>query len=320
MAVGKYLPEADPGPAEDVAVTIKNLLEGLGGGSQLSHDQLDDVSISDHHAKYTDAEAIAAIEGEATLDLTGDLSTPGSIISTGGGQTGKFLTGGAGNTVFAFSGGNFDIRAGDGMASAQNVMRVKSAGDFGIGVNDPGAKLEILKAGDQLKLSFDGTDNVIFAVDTNGVLTITPSGAAVDFAFKALINVLDLDLGAASAMGTIWAMLTAANAGTAFLIKSRDSIDIHRPRLGLSGGVDTAVWSWVNSTHTGIVLSGALDANSQNIDNVNSILDVNSAQVVGTRVVDARIDDAINSGDVTTDGVIDALRNAMIAHGLIAPA
>ncbi len=51
MAVGKYLPEANPGPAEDVAVTIKNLLEGLGGGSQLSHDQLDDVSVDDHHAQ-----------------------------------------------------------------------------------------------------------------------------------------------------------------------------------------------------------------------------------------------------------------------------
>jgi len=31
-------------------------------------------------------------------------------------------------------------------------------------------------------------------------------------------------------------------------------------------------------------------------------------------------DDAINSGDATTDGVIDALRDAMIAHGLIASA
>ena len=51
MAVGKYLPEANPGPTEAVAVTIKNLLEGLGGGSQLSHDQLDDVSTDDHHAQ-----------------------------------------------------------------------------------------------------------------------------------------------------------------------------------------------------------------------------------------------------------------------------
>ncbi len=251
-----------------------------------------------------------------TVTLTGDLTTPGKIISTGGSQTGKFLTGSAGNTVFSFSGDNFDIRAGDGQSSSQNVMRVKSAKNVGIGTNNPGAKLEILKAGDQLKLSFDGTDNVIFAVDTNGVLTITPSGAAVDFASKALINVSDLDLGTASTTGTIWAMLTAANAGTAWLILSRDTSDIHRARLGLSGGVDTAVWGWVNSTHTGIVLSGDLDANSQDIDNVGSILDINSAQVVGTRVVDARIDDAINSGDATTDGVIDAIRDALQTHGI----
>lgn len=39
-----------------------------------------------------------------------------------------------------------------------------------------------------------------------------------------------------------------------------------------------------------------------------------------TRVVDARIDDAINSGDATTDGVIDAIRDALIAYGLIAAA
>jgi len=47
---------------------------------------------------------------------------------------------------------------------------------------------------------------------------------------------------------------------------------------------------------------------------------VNSVQVVGARVVDARCSGAINSGDATTDDVIDALRDAMIAHGLIAAA
>jgi hypothetical protein len=47
---------------------------------------------------------------------------------------------------------------------------------------------------------------------------------------------------------------------------------------------------------------------------------INAVQVVGARVIDARIDDAINSGDATTDGVIDAMRDAMIAHGLMAPA
>ena len=39
-----------------------------------------------------------------------------------------------------------------------------------------------------------------------------------------------------------------------------------------------------------------------------------------TIVIDSRCDDTINSGDATTDGVIDALRDAMITHGLIAAA
>ena len=47
---------------------------------------------------------------------------------------------------------------------------------------------------------------------------------------------------------------------------------------------------------------------------------VSGTQVVGARVVDARCDDAINTGDATSDGVIDSLRDAMIAHGLIAAA
>lgn len=47
---------------------------------------------------------------------------------------------------------------------------------------------------------------------------------------------------------------------------------------------------------------------------------LDGTQVVGTRVIDARCDDALNSGDATTDGVIDALRDAMITHGLIAAA
>ena len=50
----------------------------------------------------------------------------------------------------------------------------------GVGVVDPDTKLEVLNAGDQLKLSFDGTDNAVFAVDTNGDLSIDPSGTYVN--------------------------------------------------------------------------------------------------------------------------------------------
>ncbi len=68
---------------------------------------------------------------DGTLSITGgDLSTTGVIITTGVGGTGKFLTGLLGNTVFAFSGGNLDIRAGNGGTSAQNVLRVDNSGNF----------------------------------------------------------------------------------------------------------------------------------------------------------------------------------------------
>ena len=105
-------------------------------------------------------------------------------------------------------------------------------------------------------------------------------GGTMDANSQALINVLYLDLGTESAAGTFDATLTAANAGTAWLIRSSDSIDVHRVRLGLSGGVDTAVWAWEYSTHTGIVLSGALDANSNLINNVT---DPSGAQDAATK-------------------------------------
>jgi hypothetical protein len=63
--------------------------------------------------------------------------------------------------------------------SLTEKMAILATGYTGIGVTDPDTMLEVLYAGDQLKLSYDGTDNCIFAADTNGDLTITPSGSHV---------------------------------------------------------------------------------------------------------------------------------------------
>lgn len=79
-------------------------------------------------------------------------------------------------------------------------------------------------------------------------------------------------------------------------------------RLSISGVAATAVATWSNVTHSGFVITAG------------QVLTIGANQVVGARVVDARCDDSINSGDATTDGVIDSLRDAMIAHGLIAAA
>lgn len=60
-----------------------------------------------------------------------------------------------------------------------------STGDIGIGIDEPENRLHVFGTGAQLKLSFDDTDNAAFGVDTNGDLTISPSGTTV---------ILDADL------------------------------------------------------------------------------------------------------------------------------
>ena len=65
-----------------------------------------------------------------------DLTTSGRFQSTGGGQTGRFLTGLAGITVLAFDGSSFDIRAGNGGSASQNVLRVDSSGNFNFQAGD----------------------------------------------------------------------------------------------------------------------------------------------------------------------------------------
>lgn len=73
----------------------------------------------------------------------------------------------------------FKISDADGGTTIFNVDATNER--VGVGVDDPDTKVEILNAGTQLKLSFDGTDNTTFGVDTNGYLTITPSGDRVNF-------------------------------------------------------------------------------------------------------------------------------------------
>lgn len=64
--------------------------------------------------------------------------------------------------------------------------------------------------------------------------------------------------------------------------------------------------------------SAMFTVNNDGTINTAGAYQVDGTQVVTNRVIDARIDDAISSGDATTDGVIDAIRDALITHGLIA--
>jgi hypothetical protein len=81
----------------------------------------------------------------------------------------------------------------------------------------------------------------------------------------------------------------------------------------------TAVGSEVTMTERMRINSAGLVTVTGNVNNTG-VYQIDGVQVISNRVVDARCDDAINSGDATTDGVIDSLRDAMITHGLISAA
>jgi hypothetical protein len=127
-----------------------------------------------------------------TVHIVEDGATPTIQFERTGTYSG---TDTAGNVSFRYAGdslGGISIKrdgANDASAFAFNTqvagggvtekMRIQGNGNVGIGVSDPDTLLEILNAGDQLKLSFDGTDNTTFGVDTSGDLTITPSGTQI---------------------------------------------------------------------------------------------------------------------------------------------
>lgn len=99
-----------------------------------------------------------------------------------------------------------------------------------------------------------------------------------------------------------------------------DGGPVTRFRPGIADGATAE--AYIFDTSTALANAGARIASFEIQTSRKASIDVNGAyfvganQVVGARVVDARIDDAINSGDATTDGVIDACRDALIAHGL----
>ena len=89
--------------------------------------------------------------------------------------------------------------------------------------------------------------------------------------------------------------------------------------LQISNTIGTPKVTILGSGNTGIndtAPAEALDVTG-NI-NTTGVVKVDDVQVLSNRVIDARAADVANSGDATTDGLIDALRDAMIAHGLIA--
>tara|TARA_R110002110_G_scaffold115354_3_gene286060 strand:+ start:1820 stop:3886 length:2067 start_codon:yes stop_codon:yes gene_type:complete len=131
------------------------------------------------------------------------------------------------------NGANLNFYTTDGNAIQTQRMTILAAGNIGMGVDDPDAALEILKAGTQFKLSYDATNYANFDVADDGLLTITtvdPDGAEADIALMPDGNV---GIGTAAPDGTLHVKTTS---GHVDLIIEADANDA---RLTLDTGADT---------------------------------------------------------------------------------
>lgn len=81
----------------------------------------------------------------------------------------------------------------------------------------------------------------------------------------------------------------SADPGEAFNIQTFNASNVQTSRLAITGGIATAVATWALVTHTGLVLSGALDANSQDINNVAAPGAAGDPLIKGTRVTTAEL-------------------------------
>jgi len=122
------------------------------------------------------------------------------------------------------------------------------------------------------------TNKTLTAPVINGIVTTTgltlPAftlGGEVDANDQNITNVQGLRGRSISGALIIQGLRDFANTGNAIALQTLKANDAVQDRLVFTGGVNTAIATWAAVTHTGLVLSGALDAAGQFISWTTSL-------------------------------------------------
>jgi len=193
-------------------------------------------------------------------------------------------------------------------------------------IGDAGVTSHAFNTNDDLLVSGRLEVNGVAYFDTSVVFSAGISSGFIIYGVGAIIY------GTGNGNQTDTLLLTGGNTDRTFIFttyanrnKDFDHTAQTNPTLFIHSATDpdTANTQWLSLTHDqtdSVLTSGAGDIKLDGNVNITGNLEIDNVQVITNRVVDARIDDTPNSGDATTDGIIDALRDAMITHGLIAAA
>lgn len=222
------------------------------------------------------------------------------------------ITTGYSNTALGYAAGRF--------ISGGSVLNTISTGSLYLGA--------------ATKAGTDGnTNELVIGFDTTGMgsNTVILGNSSITHTYlrgQVLIGTTTPQAGVAATINGIIALQSSSS--LVGMITTGSTINTFRSStiLGLySGGLDTED-EHLRLTSAGRILAGPTLPIDNNIDalqvggdmTVSGGYKVDGTQVVSNRVVDARIDDTINDStwDSTTAGVLDAIRDAMVSHGLMA--
>jgi hypothetical protein len=185
-----------------------------------------------------------------------------------------------------------------------NILTVMGNGNFGVGVDDPDTRTEILYPGDQLKLSFDGVDNCTFAVDTAGAMTVTPSGGSIILASDLTINTIahegaDVDTFLVSNAGLVNYRTGAevlGDIGGATAAHLHDTQTLQNDGVNSDGGAFAFTTSGAITFSQSLILPadgaiGVTDGNPQIVfDNGNNWLEITGRVGIGVADPDTQLE------------------------------
>ena len=123
---------------------------------------------------HEDAQATLFMESNVAIGVLGTYSTLNDGNTEFQDKTVLYST-----KILALLGIDDEVQIYANGAAAGNRIGTFTATGLGIGVIDPDTKLEVLHAGDQLKLSYDATHYTLFGVSSSSNLNILPDGGNV---------------------------------------------------------------------------------------------------------------------------------------------
>jgi hypothetical protein len=187
---------------------------------------------------------------------------------------------GTGESTISFQTGT-TLTTGKTLQTMSTKMTILGNGNVGIGIENPTHILQVRGS---------GYAQVSITDEDNRHMEIGISGAAVHY-------------------------------GAGIWMSSTQQINLYNAGISLGSFVSNdppaGGLSCSGSVGIGDPSPGELLDVAGNID-LTGVLKIDDIQVVSNRVVDSRISNTPNSGDATTDDLIDAMRDAMLSHGLMA--